>query len=90
MSTVELVRLEAFPDLQLHPESVEVIKYAEAHKSTRTDGLSIEDIRKAHNQRYKDLCTLDQQFDVTRTEHFVPSDDVAGAVDVTIVYDVIF
>ena len=73
-SPVQLVRLEAYPDFALHPESVEVIKFAEQHKSSKPfQEMTIEEIRMQHNQRYAALCSTNETFEVTRTEELVPS-----------------
>ena len=72
------MKIEGFP-WDFHPESVEVVKFLAANRSPiPRDQLPIDVLRKGHFRISQTLSTLDQKYDVTRTEEFVPSDDVTG------------
>ena len=72
------MKLDGF-EWDFHPESVEIVKFLEDYRSTiPREQIPIDDLRKGHFRTSQAMSTTDETYDVTRTEEFVPSDDVPG------------
>ena len=73
-----MMKIDGF-EWDFHPECVEVVKFLDDYRSTiPREQIPIETLRKGHFRINQALSTTNDTYNVTRTEEFVPSDDVSG------------